>query len=199
MSTLIDKINNKQRSPFHLFVGLTREKDNVGVFQRLSRCSVGVNTQKLMVKVCSFLLQCSGTSTCLDPSHCFYFVIEKQQQKKKENKKNNSSCKGFAERGTSSLFLTQANSSNWPAAVDLKIVSFWFQPGPLANKATYMWNAKMFSPSFPVLSSPQASLKPLDSVKSRQTSWIHKESVISLTFILSKGCKHNHISQKLLQ
>lgn len=87
MSTLIDKINNKQRSPFHLFVGLTREKDNVGVFQRLSRCSVGVNTQKLMVKVCSFLLQCSGTSTCLDPSHCFYFVIEKQQQKKKKTKK----------------------------------------------------------------------------------------------------------------
>lgn len=55
MSTPIDKNNNKQRSPFHLYMDFTRE-DKGGLFHSDSQDEVDtvVNTQKLMVKVCFF-------------------------------------------------------------------------------------------------------------------------------------------------
>lgn len=80
MSTPIDKNNNKQRSPFHLYMGLTRE-DKGGLFHSNSQDEVDtvVNTQKLMVKVCFFYSNVQARELVLTVLAAFVLVIDKQQ------------------------------------------------------------------------------------------------------------------------
>lgn len=104
----------------------------------------------------------------------------------KKRKKNNSICKGFAERGTGSPFLTPSQQLQLTSCCWLENSELLISARSISQKGNIHVECQNVSPSFPVLSFSQASLKPLESVKSWQT-WMHKESVISLTFIWSKG------------
>lgn len=140
MSTQIDKNNNKQRSPFHPHISMTRE-DKGGLFHSNSWDEVDTETDGQSVLF--FYSNVQARELFLTVLAAFVSSL-----KRITANNNNSSSEGIVERGAGSIFLTQANSANRPAAVNVNTVSIWFQPGPLANKATYIWNAKMFFPPF---------------------------------------------------